>query len=182
MSTVKDIEFKNKQGDAKTLKDYPAKAYLVVNTASKCGLTPQYEALQSLYSEYKDKGLEILGFPANEFLEQEPGTNEEIQSFCKVNFGVEFPILQKIVVKGEGQHPLYKALTENKEEAVRNESSDFEKLLTSKGLITGEKKDIHWNFEKFLLDENGNVVERFFPDVAPNDDKIVGKVQELIKS
>ncbi|MBC75993.1 MAG: glutathione peroxidase [Halobacteriovoraceae bacterium] len=182
MSTIKEIPFKNAQGESKTLKDFPAKAYLIVNTASKCGLTPQYEALQALYKEYKEQGLEILGFPANEFLEQEPGSTDEIQSFCKLNFGVEFPILQKIVVKGENQHPLYQALTEGREEAVRNESGDFEKLLTDKGLITGDKKDIHWNFEKFLLDENGNIVERFFPDVSPQDDKIVGKVQELVKS
>ncbi len=182
MSKLKDIEFKNSKGETKTLKDFPAKAYLVVNTASKCGLTPQYEALQALYDKYNDKGLEVLGFPANEFLEQEPGNNEEIQSFCKLNFGVKFPILQKVVVKGEGQHPFYKALTEGKENATRNESGQFEKLLSSKGLITGENKDIHWNFEKFLLDENGNIIERFFPDVAPNDDKIIGKIQELVKS
>ncbi|MCO4754499.1 MAG: redoxin domain-containing protein [Bacteriovoracaceae bacterium] len=182
MSNVADIEFKTAQGETKTLKDYKAKAFLVVNTASKCGLTPQYEALQALYKEYKDQGLEILGFPANEFLEQEPGTNKEIQSFCKVNFGVKFGINEKVVVKGEGQHPLFKALTEGKKDAVRNEDGTFEKLLTEKGLISGEAHDIHWNFEKFLLDENGNVVERFFPDVAPSDPRLVGKVQELVKS
>lgn len=178
---IANIEFKNAKGEIKTLKDYNAKAFLIVNTASKCGLTPQYDGLQELYKEYKEKGLEILGFPANEFLAQEPGTDDEIQSFCKVNFGVEFPINKKIIVKGEGQHPLYKALTEGKKVAVKNADGGFEKKLTDKGLITGKDEDIHWNFEKFLIDSEGNILERFFPDVAPSDEKIVGKIQELLK-
>jgi len=122
-----------------------------------------------------------LGFPANEFLAQEPGTNEEIQSFCKMNFGVEFPINQKIVVKGEGQHPLYKALTEGKPQAVKNTDGGFEKRLADKGLLTGGDHEIHWNFEKFLLDRNGNIVERYFPDVSPKDDRLVAKIRELVK-
>lgn len=177
---IANIEFENAQGKTKTLKDFEAKAFLIVNTASKCGLTPQYEALQDLYTKFKDQGLEILGFPANEFLAQEPGSDDEIQSFCKVNFGVEFPINKKIIVKGEGQHPLYKALTEGKKEAVKNESGEFEKKLTDKGLITGAAHEIHWNFEKFLVDGEGNIVERYFPDVAPKDDRLVAKIEELL--
>jgi glutathione peroxidase len=179
--SIANIEFQNAKGETKTLKDYNAKAFLLVNTASKCGLTPQYDALQELYKEYKDKGLEILGFPANEFLAQEPGTDDDIQSFCKVNFGVEFPINKKIVVKGEGQHPLYKALTEQKKVAVKNDDGGFEKKLTDKGLITGEDHDIHWNFEKFLVDSEGNIVERFFPDITPTDERVVGKIKQLLE-
>ncbi|MFG1485179.1 glutathione peroxidase [Halobacteriovorax sp. RZ-2] len=174
------IHFKDGKGLDKTLKDFDAKAYLIVNVASKCGLTPQYEALQKLYSEYKDQGLEILAFPANEFLGQEPGTNEEIQQFCNLEYNVTFPVNEKIIVKGEGQHPLYKALTETKKEAVRNDKPDFEQLLISKGLISGQPHDIHWNFEKFLLDKNGEIVERFFPDIAPTDEKITSKLKELL--
>ncbi len=111
MTAIKDIKFEDAKGQTKTLADYDAKVFLIVNTASKCGLTPQYEGLQSLYERYHDKGLEILGFPSNEFLDQEPGTDEEIQSFCQVHYSVSFPVHKKIVVKGEGQHPLYAALT-----------------------------------------------------------------------
>lgn len=181
MSTnINEIKFKDGKGLDKTIKDFDAKAYLVVNVASKCGLTPQYEGLQKLYSEYKDKGLEILAFPANEFLQQEPGTNEEIQNFCSMEYNVTFPVNEKIVVKGEGQHPLYQALTEGKKEAVRNDKPDFEQLLTSKGLISGQAHDIHWNFEKFLLNENGEIVERYFPDIDPRDEKITSKIKKLI--
>ncbi|MFG1491927.1 glutathione peroxidase [Halobacteriovorax sp. ZH4_bin.1] len=174
------IHFKDGKGLDKTIKDFNAKAYLIVNVASKCGLTPQYEGLQKLYSEYKDKGLEILAFPANEFLGQEPGSNEEIQQFCNLEYNVTFPVNEKIIVKGEGQHPLYKALTEMKKEAVRNDKPDFEQLLISKGLISGQPHDIHWNFEKFLLNQNGEIIERFFPDIVPTDDKITSKLKELL--
>ncbi|EPZ52090.1 glutathione peroxidase [Bacteriovorax sp. BAL6_X] len=174
------IQFKDGKGLDKTIKDFNAKAYLIVNVASKCGLTPQYEALQNLYSEYKDQGLEILAFPANEFLGQEPGTNEEIQQFCNLEYNVTFPVNEKIIVKGEGQHPLYKALTESKKDAVRNDKPDFEQLLTNKGLISGMPHDIHWNFEKFLLDQDGEIIERFFPDIAPTDEKIISKLKELL--
>ncbi|MGI4993474.1 glutathione peroxidase [Halobacteriovorax sp. GFR7] len=181
MSTnLNSIQFKDGKGLTKTITDFDAKAYLIVNVASKCGLTPQYEGLQKLYSEYKDKGLEILAFPANEFLGQEPGSNEEIQQFCSMEYNVTFPVNEKIVVKGEGQHPLYKALTEMKKEAVRNDKPDFEQLLISKGLISGQPHDIHWNFEKFLLNQNGKIIERFFPDISPTDEKITSKIEDLL--
>lgn len=177
---IAEIKFKDGKGLDKTIKDFDAKAYLIVNVASKCGLTPQYEGLQKLYTEFKGKGLEILAFPANEFLGQEPGTNEEIQQFCSLEYNVSFPVNEKIVVKGEGQHPLYKALTETKKEALRSDKPDFEQLLTSKGLISGEPHDIHWNFEKFLLNSDGEIVERYFPDISPIDEKITGKLKELL--
>ena len=178
--TISEISFKNKQGQDQTLKDFDAKAYLLVNVASKCGLTPQYEGLQALYEKYHGQGLEILAFPANEFLAQEPGTDEEIQSFCSTNYGVTFPVNQKIVVKGEGQHPLYKALTETQPEAIKNADGNFETLLTSKGLITGDAHDIKWNFEKFLLNAQGEIVARYFPDVTAQDDRVVQQIETLL--
>lgn len=178
MTSLKDIKFENAKGETKTLADYDAKLFLIVNTASKCGLTPQYEGLQSLYERYHDKGLEILGFPANEFLGQEPGTDEEIQSFCEVNYSVSFPVNKKIIVKGEGQHPLYAQLIKERPEAVKNDNHTFENLLKEKGLLTGGPSDIKWNFEKFLVSKDGNVIERFFPDIAPGDEKITKKIEE----
>ncbi len=109
---VSDFSVKQIDGVSKSLSDYKGKVLLIVNVASKCGLTPQYDGLEKMYEKYKDKGLVVMGFPANEFLGQEPGTNAEIQEFCRANFGVQFPMFEKVVVKGEGQHPLFKFLTE----------------------------------------------------------------------
>ena len=177
-----NIEFKDAQGETKTLSDYQAKAYLVVNTASRCGLTPQYQALQALYTKYKGQGLEVVAFPANEFLAQEPGTDEEIQNFCQSNFGVDFPVNKKIIVKGEGQHPLYQALTQKKPVAFKKNDGALEEKLRAKGLIDGNDQDIHWNFEKFLLSSTGEIVERFFPDVAPDDSVLVEKIEQVLKA
>lgn len=177
MSELQNITFENFQGEIKTLKDYKASLFLIVNVASKCGLTPQYEGLEKLYKEYKDRGLLILGFPANEFLAQEPGSDEEIQSFCQVTYDVTFPILKKIVVKGERQHPLYKALTETAPNAVSDPESNFLEMLKDKGLLSGEAHDIKWNFEKFLVDANGNIVKRFTPEVAPQHKLITEEIE-----
>ena len=179
-SSLNSIPFENKSGETVTLADFDAKAYLIVNVASKCGLTPQYENLQALYAQYHDKGLEILAFPANEFLAQEPGTNAEIQDFCATNYQVTFPVNHKIVVKGEGQHPLYAALTEAKAEAVKSEDGSFEALLNSKGLITGDPHDIKWNFEKFLLNGKGEVVARYFPDIASAAPRFMADIEGLL--
>lgn len=174
------IEFENAQGETVTLEKINAKAYLIVNVASKCGLTPHYEGLQALYEKYSGRGLEILGFPANEFLAQEPGTDEEIQTFCKTTYNVTFPVNKKIVVKGEGQHPLYAALTRAKTAAVTTPDSKFEAKMKESGLWTGEPHDIKWNFEKFLLNASGEVVERFQPDVKPQDSLITEKLEALL--
>lgn len=179
-SALTQIPFKTKNGEEKTLADFNAKAYLIVNVASKCGLTPQYEGLQALYQKYQSQGLEILAFPANQFLEQEPGTDEEIQAFCSLNYGVSFPVNQKIVVKGPGQHPLYTALTQGQPEAVKNAEGSFEGLLRSKNLLTGEPHDIAWNFEKFLLNAQGEIVARFFPDIAPQDERLIDQLEALL--
>lgn len=131
-----------------SLSEYKGKVLLIVNTASKCGFTPQYEGLEALYEKYKDRGLMILGFPCNQFSEQEPGTNEEIANFCMVNYGVSFPMFAKIEVNGDNAHPLYKYL--------KKEAS---------GIFGSES--IKWNFTKFLIDRNGKVIDRYAPTTKP---------------
>lgn len=145
--SIYDFKAKTIEGVDKSMADYKGKVILVVNVASKCGFTKQYEGLQALYSKYKDRGLEILGFPCNQFGSQEPGTNEEIKSFCSLNYGVNFQIFDKIDVNGDNAHPIYKYLTKAKG-----------------GVITD---GIKWNFTKFLIDKQGNVVDRFAPTTSP---------------
>ncbi len=168
-SSVKNISVKDIQGKDVNLSSFEGKVLLIVNVASQCGLTPQYEGLENIYKTYKSQGLEVLGFPANEFLAQEPGTNEEIAAFCRGNFGVDFPMFSKIVVKGEGQHPLYKLLTTAIPKAQELPGGTLKARLKEKGLLTGSANDIAWNFEKFLIDRHGNIVNRFSPDVTPED-------------
>jgi glutathione peroxidase len=144
------------------LETFKGKVLLVVNTASKCGLTPQYEELQALYAKYRDAGLVILGFPANNFRGQEPGSNEEIKEFCSVKYGVEFPMFSKISVLGQDIHPLYQ-------------------YLTSGAGNAGLAGDITWNFEKFLFDRHGRVSARFAPRTKPGSDEIVKAIEALLE-
>lgn len=181
-TNIHDITVNDISGKPVALSSFAGKVLLVVNVASKCGLTPQYEGLEALYEQYKDQGLEVLGFPANEFLAQEPGSNEEIAEFCRGTFGVQFPMFEKIVVKGDGQHPLYQRLTQAIPEAQANPEGTLKGRLSEKGLITGEPNDIMWNFEKFLVNKQGEIVARFAPDVAPNDAMLVDSIKaELSK-
>jgi len=152
--TVYDYSAKKIRGEEKSLSDYQGNVLLVVNTASKCGFTPQFKGLQELYESYQEKGFEILGFPCNQFGSQDPGSNEEISQFCSSNYGVTFPMFSKIDVKGENAHPLFKYLTKE-----------------TKGIINDQ---IKWNFTKFLVDKNGNVIDRFSPQTKPENirDKI----------
>jgi len=143
----------------KPLSDYQGKALLIVNTASGCGLTPQYEGLQKLYDTYKDSGLEVLGFPCNQFMGQEPGTEEEIKDFCQVNYSVSFPLFAKVDVKGENAHPLYRHLIDAAPEPSR----------------TG---DIEWNFAKFLVDPSGNVVKQYPSRLDPAE--IEADIQKVL--
>jgi glutathione peroxidase len=129
------------------MNNYKGKIVLVVNTASKCGFTPQLKDLEDLYKEYKDSGVEILGFPCNQFLNQEPGDNNEVKNFCQINYGVTFNMFEKIDVNGSNTHPIYKYLKDQE-----------------KGILT---KDIKWNFTKFLIDRNGNVIKRYSPTTSP---------------
>ena len=180
MSQIYNFKVNQIDGKEIALNEFQGKVMLVVNVASKCGLTPQYEGLEALYKQYRDQGLVVLGFPANEFLAQEPGTNQEVQAFCTLNYGVDFPMFQKIVVKGEGQHPLYSYLTETKPDAVLKTDSKLMPLLEEKGLLSGGPKDIKWNFEKFLVNKKGEITERFSPDIDPMDPIIVDAVKRAL--
>ncbi len=159
MSSVYDFETESINGARKSLADYKGQVLLVVNTASKCGFTPQFEGLENLYKKYKDKGLTILGFPCNQFGKQDPGSNGEIQEFCQLNYGVSFPMHAKVDVNGNDTHPL------------------FQHLKTAAPGLLGSTK-IKWNFTKFLIDREGNVVERFAPATAP--EKIEAKIQAML--
>ncbi len=180
MTKIYDFTMNKIDGSQTKLSTYEGKVMLVVNVASKCGLTPQYEGLEKIYKNYKDKGFEVLGFPANEFLAQEPGSDEEIQQFCTMNYGVDFPMFSKIVVKGEGQHPLYQYLTTTKPDATMKPNGTLLERLGSKGLLTGKPNDIKWNFEKFLINKKGESIERFFPELDPQDPIIVSAIEKAI--
>ena len=170
---VYDFAAKTSKGVEKSLADYKGKVLIIVNTASKCGFTPQFKELQDLYMKYQEQGLEILGFPCNQFAEQDPGSNDEVQEFCRFNYGVTFQIFAKGDVRGESAQPLFKYLTEQKgfkgfdknhpigaklEEVLKD---NFPEILAGDG--------IKWNFTKFLIDREGNVVERFEPTTNPAD-------------
>ncbi len=154
----KTIGFNTITGKPTDLDQFKGKVVLIVNTASKCGFTPQYEGLEKLYEANKDRGFVVIGFPANNFGQQEPGTNEEIQKFCQTRYHVTFPMMAKISVKGEDIHPLYRYLTED---------SPFPGEIT-------------WNFNKFLLDRNGRVVARYDSKITPEDAKLIAKIDELL--
>jgi glutathione peroxidase len=169
--SVYEIPVKNIDGSAASLADHKGKVLLVVNVASKCGLTPQYTALEKVYETYKDKGLEVLGFPANNFMGQEPGSEAEIKEFCTSKYDVKFPLFSKISVVGEDQHPLYKALTTAQPKA-EDTGDDFRKKLAGYGSVPKQENDVLWNFEKFVIDRHGKVVARFNPDVTPDDPRL----------
>jgi glutathione peroxidase len=162
-----DIPVNTIDGAPATLRDYAGKVLLVVNVASKCGLTPQYEGLEKLYSARKDDGLVVLGFPANNFRGQEPGTESEIAEFCSTTYGVDFPMFQKIDVVGPGKHPLYQALTAAQPKTERDDA--MRTRLQGFGIETGPPGEVLWNFEKFVVGRDGKVVARFSPDVTPDD-------------
>ncbi|MFV0467191.1 MAG: glutathione peroxidase [Lachnospiraceae bacterium] len=164
---IYDFTVKDNKGNEVSLEQYKGKVLLVVNTATKCGLTPQYEALQSLYSKYEDKGFYILDFPCNQFKEQAPGSDEEITEFCTLNYGTTFPRFSKIDVNGPDAAPLYVWLKEQAPEDISNEASKaFEEKVKALTPDNGPN-DIKWNFGKFLIDKEGNVAARFSPAITP---------------
>jgi glutathione peroxidase len=152
------------------------KTVLVVNVASKCGLTPQYEALEKLHESLREKGFAVLGFPANDFGGQEPGNNEEIAEFCTSIYGVQFPMFAKIPVTGEQKHPLYAELTAAAPTATGDKQAWRDKL-TGYGMRPTQDPEVLWNFEKFLVSRTGEVVERFAPDVTPDDERVVAAIE-----
>ncbi|MFC5699799.1 glutathione peroxidase [Cohnella faecalis] len=182
MSNIYEIPTKTLRGEQSDLSAYRGKVLLIVNTASKCGYTKQYEGLQKLYEQYKDQGFEVLGFPSNQFGEQEPGTNEEVEQFCSVNYGVSFPLFDKTDVRGEQAHPLFRFLTEQAPFQGFDQADPAAKgmgdYLKEKLPDYYEGDGIKWNFTKFLVDRNGNVVERFESPVTPA--ALEPKVKELL--
>lgn len=180
MAELFEVPLKTITGDDASLADYSGKVMLVVNVASKCGLTPQYEGLQSVYRQYREQGLVVLGFPANDFKGQEPGSNEEIQQFCSLNYQVDFPMFGKIVVTGADKHPLYQALTALKPDALSKPGQDFRKALEGYGIAPNPVPEILWNFEKFLIGRDGTVLERFSPDLPPNDPIVTAAIEKAL--
>jgi len=156
--TIFDASIATLSGEPSSLKEHEGKALLLVNVASKCGLTPQYTGLEALQKRYEDRGFSVIGFPCNQFLGQEPGSAEEIQSFCSTTYGVTFPLTEKIDVNGENRHPIYAELT-----AVADSA--------------GEAGDVTWNFEKFLVSPSGKIVGRFRPQVEPEDPELVAAIE-----
>ena len=177
--TTKVYDFSAVANDGSELRfaDYKGKVLLMVNTASKCGFTPQYDGLEALYRKYRDQGLVVIGFPCDQFGHQEPGTNEEIEEFCRLNYGVTFPLMEKIEVNGGNAHPLYRWLYSEKPFASfgEGETAQFmDQMLSRQDPDYAANPDIKWNFTKFLIDRKGRVVARFEPVVAPEalDDEI----------
>ncbi len=156
-----DFEVNRIDGTPTRLEAYRGQVLLIVNVASKCGYTPQYEGLESLYETYREQGFAVLGFPSNDFGGQEPGSNEEIATYCKATWGVQFPMFEKVEVRGEQKHPLYQ-------------------FLTSRPAPVGG--EIQWNFQKFLVDRNGQVVERLAPGTRPDDAALLARIESLIAS
>jgi glutathione peroxidase len=161
--SIYDQKINTLEGEPADLHQYEGKALLVVNVASKCGLTPQYEGLEKLHEQYASRGFEVLGFPCNQFMGQEPGTSEEIREFCSTTYGVDFPIFEKIDVNGDQQHPIFAEL---------EQTADAE----------GEAGDVKWNFEKFLVSPKGEVVGRFRPQVTPDDPALVSAIEAQLPS
>lgn len=162
MTSLYDIQVETITGETVTLESYRGKVLLIVNTASKCGFTGQYEGLQTLYTQYADRGFVILGFPSNDFLGQEPGTEEEILSFCKLNYGVTFPLFAKGPVKGKNQQPLYQYLTDK----------------TTNPKFSGK---ISWNFNKFLIGRDGTILGRFGSRTKPQDPNLIAQIEAALK-
>jgi glutathione peroxidase len=175
-----DIPVHSIEGAPLTLGQFKGKVLLVVNVASKCGLTPQYDGLEKLYEDKRAQGLEILGFPANNFKGQEPGSDEEIKAFCTTNFDVQFPLFSKVSVVGDDQHPLYQTLTNAHPQATGD--GPFRDRLKGYGIEPNAAPDVLWTFEKFLIGRNGEVVNRFSPDTPADSPALVAAIDaELAK-
>jgi glutathione peroxidase len=180
-SKIQQIPLQTIDGGDASLSDYQGDVLLVVNVASKCGLTPQYEALEAVHERFRDQGFAVLGFPANDFAGQEPGTNEEISEFCSSTYGVQFPLFAKIAVTGQDKHPLYTELTG----AIPGAEGDkvaFRDRLRGFGMTPTEDPEVLWNFEKFLVSRDGAVVARFSPDVTPDDERVTSAIERELQA
>jgi len=181
-AAIYNIPVRKITGADASLAEHRGKVVLVVNVASKCGLTPQYEGLEALYRKYRDQGLVIAGFPANDFAGQEPGTDEEIQTFCTTNYAVDFPVYSKITVVGADKHPLYASLIKAQPRAISTGPVPFAEDLKKYGISPNSEPELLWNFEKFLVSRNGEAVVRFAPDTKPEDPALITAIEaELAK-
>jgi glutathione peroxidase len=179
-TSLYDIPVTSIDGESLTLERFKGRVLLLVNVASKCGLTAQYEALEKLYRSRHAEGLEILGFPANDFRGQEPGSEAEIKQFCSLNYDVSFPLFAKISVVGEAQHPLYRTLTRALPDATGE--GPMRERLKGYGIEANPVPEVQWNFEKFLIGRDGRVAGRFAPDVTPDDPRLLEAIEaELAK-
>lgn len=179
-TAVENIAINRNDGSPSNLGEFAGKVRLVVNVASKCGLTPQYEGLEALYRAKQAAGLEVLAFPANNFKGQEPGTDAEIRDFCSTQYDVTFPLFAKVSALGDDRHPLYTALVEAQPAAIGE--GPFRERLKGFGVERDNQADILWNFEKFLVNRNGDVVARFSPDVKADDPRLLAAIDaELAK-
>ena len=180
MSDIGHIALRRIDGSPTTLSDYGGEVLLIVNVASKCGLTPQYEGLEALYREKHAQGFEVLGFPANNFNGQEPGAEDEIATFCATTYDVTFPMFSKISVKGDDTHPLYRELTLARPAATGE--GRMRERLAAYGIATGDPHEVLWNFEKFLVGRDGKVAARFAPDVTADDPRLRQAIEALLAS
>lgn len=177
MTALQEIPVDSINQEPTSLGDYAGSVLLVVNVASKCGLTPQYEGLEALYRQFKDEGLVVMGFPANDFRGQEPGDNAEIAEFCSLTYDVTFPLFAKMHIVGEDKHPLYAALTTEAPPTIGDKDAHRARLREY-GIETTEDPEVVWNFEKFLVSRDGQVVGRFAPHLKPEDPQIVEAIEQ----
>jgi len=176
------IPLKKIDGQDATLEEYSGQVLLLVNVASQCGLTPQYEGLEVLYQQYKEQGLIVIGLPSNDFAGQEPGTEAEIQSFCANNYAVQFPMYSKMNVNSAPRHPLYKQLITAIPKTQMVIGGKLMKKLAEKNLLPKVESDVKWNFEKFLVARDGSVIGRFAPDVTPDDKVLIKAIEQALAS
>ena len=178
-AAIASIPLKTIAGNAATLGDYAGEVLLVVNVASKCGLTPQYAGLEALYERYAAQRFRVLGFPANDFAGQEPGSDAEIGDFCSTNYSVTFPMFSKISVAGPDRHPLYTALTAAQPAPLTSDEG-MRALLTKHGMTPNPAGEMLWNFEKFLIGRDGTVIARFSPDTTPDDPRLIETIEAAL--
>jgi glutathione peroxidase len=175
-----DISLQRLNGDAATLAEHAGQVLLIVNVASKCGLTPQYAGLEQLHANYAAQGLRVLGFPCNDFGAQEPGSEAEIQSFCQSNYGVQFPMYGKLSINSAPRHPLYAHLIAAQPKASASGSDKLQSTLAQHGLLPQHQTDVMWNFEKFLIGRDGQVLARYAPDVTPENSALVADIDAAL--
>ena len=177
---IYDIPLRRIDGTSATLAEYRGRVMLIVNVASKCGLTPQYAGLQTLHAKYSERGLAVLGFPCNDFAGQEPGSDDEIATLCDTTFGVTFPLFSKVNINSTPRHELYERLIAAQPTARVNSGSALRETLTKHGLLPKQQSDVLWNFEKFLVGRDGQLRSRFAPDIAPHDAGLVSDIETAL--